>query len=82
MGRGSAPRPDRFTSGKEPVPIYGRLSVLQGRFGRAENLVPTGIRSQTVQPVVSHYADWATRPTIILITNGIIWKRYVFLHIG
>ena len=24
---------------------------------RAENLVPTGIRSRTVQPVVSHYTD-------------------------
>jgi len=29
---------------------------------RAENLVPTGIRSWTVQPVVSRYTDWATRP--------------------
>ena len=35
----------------------------QGRSGRAENLVPTGIRSRTVQPVVSRYTDWATRPT-------------------
>ena len=26
----------------------------------AENLVPTGIRSRTVQPVVSRYTDWAT----------------------
>ena len=29
----------------------------QGWSGRAENLVPTGIRSQTVQPVVSRYTD-------------------------
>jgi len=29
----------------------------QGRSGRAENLVPTGIRSRTVQPVVSRYTD-------------------------
>ena len=29
----------------------------QGRSGRVENLVPTGIRSRTVQPVVSRYTD-------------------------
>jgi len=28
-----------------------------------ENLVPTGIRYRTVQPVVSRYTDWATRST-------------------
>jgi len=26
---------------------------------------PTGIRSRTVQPVVSRYTDWATRPTLM-----------------
>ena len=36
----------------------------QGRSGRAENLVPTGIRSWTIQPVVSRYSDLATRPTV------------------
>ena len=35
----------------------------QGRSGRVENFVPTWIRSRTVQPVVSPYTDWATRPT-------------------
>jgi len=29
----------------------------QGRSGRAENLVPTGIRSRTVQPEISRYTD-------------------------
>jgi len=33
-------------------PLYRRLGGLQGRSGRTENLVPTGIRSRTVQPVV------------------------------
>ena len=28
----------------------------------ADNLVSTGIRSRTVQPVVSRYTDWATVP--------------------
>jgi len=43
--------------------FYRRLGGTQGRSGRAENLVPTGILSRTFQPVVSRYADWATRPT-------------------
>ena len=29
----------------------------QGRSGRVENLVPTEIRSRTVQPIVSRYTD-------------------------
>ena len=41
---------------KDPVPI------LQEAGWGAENLVPTGIRSRTVQPVVSRYTDWATGP--------------------
>jgi len=49
--------------GKTRYPFYRRLGGPQGRSGRAENLVPTGNRSRTVQPVVSRYTDWATRPT-------------------
>jgi len=30
-----------------------------------KNLVPTGIRSRTLQPIVSCYTDCATRPTTI-----------------
>ena len=42
---------------KTRYPLYRRLCGPQGRSGRAENLVPTGIRSRTVQPVVSRYTD-------------------------
>ena len=60
----SAARPGRtLPPAKSRYPLYRRLGVPQGRSGRAENLVPTGIRSQTAQPVVSRYTDWATRPT-------------------
>jgi len=60
----SASRPGRtLPPGKTRYPFYRRLGVPQGRSGRTENLVPTGIRSRTVQPVVSRYTDWATRPT-------------------
>jgi len=53
-----AARPDRtLPPGKTRYPFYRRLGGLQGRSGRAENLVPTGIRSRTVHPVVSRYTD-------------------------
>ena len=38
------------------------------RSGRVEDLVPTRIRSRTVQPVFSRYTDWATGPTIYVYT--------------
>jgi len=48
----SAARPGRtLTPGKTRYPFYRRLGGPQGRSGRAENLVPTGIRFRTVQPV-------------------------------
>jgi len=37
--------------------LYRRLGGPQGRCERVENLVPTGIRSRTVQSVVSRYTD-------------------------
>jgi len=49
--------------GKTRYPYYRRLGGPQGRSGQAENLVPTEIRSQTVQPVVIRYTNWATWPT-------------------
>ena len=58
-----------FTLGKERVPILQEVGWAPGRSGRVENLVPTGIRSRTVQPVVRRYTDWATQPTI----EGTIW---------
>jgi len=39
--------------GKDLVPIVQEVGGPQDQSGRAENLVPTGIRSRTVQPVVS-----------------------------
>jgi len=51
-GEWSAARPDRtLPEGKTRYPFYRRLGGPQGWSGRAENLVPTGIRSRTVQPV-------------------------------
>ena len=45
LGRTLPPRKNRY-------PLFRRLGGSQGRSGRTENLVPTGIRSRTLQPVV------------------------------
>jgi len=52
-----------FTPRKDPVPIVQES-------GWAENLVPTAIWSRIIQPVVSHYTDWATQ------LNSKFIKRY------
>ena len=62
----SAARPGRtLPPGKTRYRFYRRLGGSQGRSGRPENLVPTGIRSRIVQPIVSRYTYWATLPTIL-----------------
>ena len=74
-GEWSAARPGRtLPPGKTRYPFYRRLRGPQGRSRRAENLVPAGIRSQTVQPVVNRYTDWATRPTLCVISR----KKLIF----
>ena len=51
-GEWSAAHPGRSLPPENTrYPLYRRLGGPQGRSGRAENLVPTGIRSRTVQPV-------------------------------
>ena len=51
-GEWSAARTGRtLPPGKTRYPFYMRLGGPQGRSGRAEILVPAGIRSRTVQPV-------------------------------
>jgi len=62
-GRASPTSLPPLSTGKTRYPFYRRLGGPQGRSGRAENLVSTGIRSQTFQPVASHSTDSATRST-------------------
>ena len=91
-GRGwvvsSTPRP-HFTPGKDPFPFYRRLGGPQGQSGRAKNLVPTGIRSRTVQPVVSRYSvliysiifilieEWKTNLMSLVILFHFVCAQYV-----
>jgi len=53
-GGRSAPRLGRLYSRERPGTHF---TGPQGRSGGAENLIPPGIRSRTVQPVVSRYTD-------------------------
>jgi len=67
-GEWSAARPGHtLLPGKTRYPFYRRLGGPQGWSGWAENLIPTGIQSWTVQPVVSLYTDRATWPTVCVI---------------
>ena len=67
-GEWSAAGPGRtLPPGKTRYPLYRRVGGSQGRSEWAENLVPTGIWSPTVQPIVSRYTDCATRPIYIYI---------------
>jgi len=57
-GEWSASRPGcTLPPGKDPAPILQEVGGPQGRSGRAEILVPTGIQSRIVQPVVTRYTD-------------------------
>jgi len=79
-GKWSAARPGRTSPpGKIRYPFYRRLSGPQGRSGRAENLVPIGIRSRTVKPVVSRYTDWATWSTNLIHTHTHIYT-YIYIY--
>ena len=61
-----------FTPRKDSVPILQEAGWAPGAvWTGSKNLVPTGIWSRTVQPVVSRYTDWSTQPTSIdcIFTN-------------
>jgi len=75
------PRP-LFTPGKTPYPFYKKLGGPQGRSGSAENLFPTGIRSRTVQLVVSRYTDWATGSTHTHTHTHTHAYIYIYIYIG
>ena len=46
---GQRQAPAALPPGKTQYPLYSSLGGSQGRSGLAKNLVPTGIRSRTVQ---------------------------------
>jgi hypothetical protein len=60
----SASRPGRsLLPGKIRYPLYRRLGGPQGLSGQMRKISPPpGFDPRTVQPVASHYTDYATRP--------------------
>jgi len=66
---------------KTRYPLYRRLGVPQGRSGRAENLVPTGIRSRTVQPVGQSLYRLSYRAHVLELSTLFIyfWKTKTFV---
>ena len=60
-GGWSTPRPDRFIHGKDTrYPLYMGLGGPQGWSGRVRKISPPpGFDPRTIQPVASHYTDWA-----------------------
>jgi len=63
-----------FTPGKDPVPIVQEAGWAQGWSGQAENLVPTGIRSRTIQTIVAILTELPGPPLFSIDLDKIISK--------
>ena len=78
-GEWSAARLGRtFPPGKTMYPFYRRLGGPQGRSGKEENLVPTGIRSRTVHLVVSIPTE-LPRPHPMMVFHIFSQQIYVMI---
>ena len=62
-----------LTPGKDLVHILQEAGWAPGPVWMVENLLPTGIWSWTVQPIVSCYTDWATQPTMSTLYSYIMF---------
>jgi hypothetical protein len=61
--------------GKTRYPFYRRLGGPQGWSGQVRKLSPPpGFDPRTAQPVASHYTDWATWSTTIVVEISIYDK--------
>jgi hypothetical protein len=81
-GEESASRSVRsLPPGKTRYPLYRRLGRPQGRSGQVRKISPPLVFvPRTVQPVASHYTDWATRPTLSSVkVHPISTKMYVLV---
>ena len=77
-GEWSAARLDSsLPPGQTRYPLYRRLGGPQGRSGRAENLVPTGIRFRTVQPVAQSLYRLSYPAHICLDLFSLIYKTTI-----
>ena len=80
-GEWSAARSGRtLLPGKTRYPLYRRLCGLQGRSGRAENLVPTGISSRTFQPIAQSLY-WLSYPAHDVISTALYFGEHEFKYL-
>ena len=57
--------------GNTQYPLYRRPGGLQGQSGRVWKILPPpGFDSQTIQPVVSHYTDWAIPAHVSMVYDN------------
>ena len=71
-GEWSSAHPGRtLPLGKTRYPFYRRLGGPEGRSGRVENFIPTGIRSRTVQPVAQSLCRLSYRAYILFNNSRI-----------
>ena len=71
-GEWSAAHPGRnLPPGKTRYPFYRRLGGPQGRSGQGENLVPTWIRSRTIQPVAQ---------SLYRLSYPVVFYRLFIIH--
>jgi len=68
----STPRP-HFTPGKDPVPILEEAAWTPGPGWTGGKSRPHQDSIPDLQPVVSRYTDWATRPTTVTIALLVVY---------
>jgi hypothetical protein len=70
-GEGSVSHSSRsLPPGKTQYPLYSRLDGPQGQSGQVQKISPPpGFDPWTVQPVASHYTNYATRPMTVLLNT-------------
>ena len=73
LGVSPTPRPP-LSPGKTRYLLYRRLGGSQGRSGQVENLITTGIRSRTVQPLAQSLYQLSYR------AQRIIYNPLIILH--
>ena len=70
-----------FTPGKDPVLNAQEAGWAPGPVWTGGKSRPTGFRSSAVQPVVSRYTDWATRPTFHMYSSHYLFLT-LYMYIG
>ena len=82
-GEESAARPGRsLPPEKTRYALYRRLGGPQGRSGQVRKILPpTGFDPRIVQPVVSRYTDYVTRPTTAVVEVSTFHEDKLALHI-